>query len=471
MREVERDQVALGATADKTLDVPGQWRTVRCCAPSCAVLCCVFCCACYAFCCAVLCSVHARTLVLHCIVLCCVLCCVVLCCVVLCCVVLCCVVLCCVVLCCVVLCCVVLCCVVLCCVVLCCVVLCCVALCSVVLCCKPGYRAQYFPRSIARGSFGRLIPFPQVLFCFENSGTRYLGTPKGLRSHTRRSGDVYCGPSPFAWRLNVYDDATFDPSPIRVGTAVQLYHKAIDGFLTADQPMDRVVALPRLDTTDAKSNDSNFSDEDDVYQTFRRTAAARSDRLSVWAHDFGRRSTAEMTSDGTAQGVSPSPTPKSALQSVASVRFVRDFTFGDSLAALDRVPTPNSQDSKVPFVCAPGHLFWSQSFPLSHFCFARTKVFVCARARVCVYRAGPIVQNCTFSFSINRPKDVSGCPAALGDFSFNRFSCFALVLRFPTCVWVCVGVHKQLQWCCGVCVCARAQVCVACGIPLFPCSH
>ena len=77
----------------------------------------------------------------------------------------------------------------------------------------------------------------QVLFCFENSGRRYLSNdneeegpqPGGPRRH-----EVHCAPKPFAWRLRLYDDPTIDPSRIRAGNCVLLYHNETDGFLTAE---------------------------------------------------------------------------------------------------------------------------------------------------------------------------------------------------------------------------------------------
>ena len=38
--------------------------------------------------------------------------------------------------------------------------------------------------------------------------------------------------------------------------------------------------------------------------------------------------------------------------------------------------------------------------------------------------------------SINRPKDVQGCPAALEDFSFTAFLALFLFSRFSSCVFM-----------------------------------
>ena len=49
-----------------------------------------------------------------------------------------------------------------------------------------------------------------------------------------------------------------------------------------------------------------------------------------------------------------------------------------------------------------------------------------------LYHAEPTVQDCTVSFSIDRPKDVQGCPAAPEEFSFTAF--LALFLFVIMCV-------------------------------------
>ena len=74
----------------------------------------------------------------------------------------------------------------------------------------------------------------QVLFRFANSDLRYLHAVDRPRTSRSRSHEVNCAPQQFAWKLQVYDDATADPSSIRAGNPVLLYHKEIDAFLTAN---------------------------------------------------------------------------------------------------------------------------------------------------------------------------------------------------------------------------------------------
>ena len=68
-----------------------------------------------------------------------------------------------------------------------------------------------------------------------------------------------------------------------------------------------------------------------------------------------------------------------------------------------------------------------------------------------LYHTEPTVQDCPLSFSINRPKDLLGCPAALEEFSFTAFLAlflFALLI---------------------VCGCVRARVC-ACADSSWQCG-
>ena len=129
--------------------------------------------------------------------------------------------------------------------------------------------------------------------------------------------------------------------------------------------------------------------------------------------------------------------------------------------------------------CTPEHVLEGQCASPSHFCVDHKSLSlslclslsVCALVFVCVggewidflvfcrsaafisaelfsdtgegtgtnlYHAERTVQDCTFSFSMNRPKDVWDSSAVPEEFSFNRLSCSVFVLRFPTCV-VCWG--------------------------------
>ena len=86
----------------------------------------------------------------------------------------------------------------------------------------------------------------QVLFCFEGSGWRYLSADQRFGAGRQRSREVNCAPQRFAWGLHIYDDVTLDPSPIRVGNPLQLYHKEVDGFFTAELQTDSLDLKARL---------------------------------------------------------------------------------------------------------------------------------------------------------------------------------------------------------------------------------
>ena len=64
---------------------------------------------------------------------------------------------------------------------------------------------------------------------------------------------------------------------------------------------------------------------------------------------------------------------------------------------------------------------------------------------VCVCEGGGVgCQNFTCSSSINRPNDVSGCPAAPEGFCFTAFLALSLFSRFSSCVWG--GGGAQGEW-------------------------
>ena len=73
----------------------------------------------------------------------------------------------------------------------------------------------------------------QVLFRFAHSEWRHLNAIESPRSSSSRSHEVNCGPQQFAWRLQLYDDPVADPSDIRAGNPVMLYHQEMDGLFTA----------------------------------------------------------------------------------------------------------------------------------------------------------------------------------------------------------------------------------------------
>ena len=86
----------------------------------------------------------------------------------------------------------------------------------------------------------------QVLFRFAHSDWRHLNAIQESRSNNCRSHEVNCGPDQFAWRLQVYDDVLSDPSEIRAGNPLLLFHKEMDGFFTAKPRRDEESMVCRL---------------------------------------------------------------------------------------------------------------------------------------------------------------------------------------------------------------------------------
>ena len=102
----------------------------------------------------------------------------------------------------------------------------------------------------------------QVLFRFANSDWRHLNAIESPKTLDPRSHEVTCGPQHFAWRLQVYDDPTINPSDIRAGQPVLLYHNEIDGFFTATPFHSDAAATVAtvLSADDDASTDSDGSD-------------------------------------------------------------------------------------------------------------------------------------------------------------------------------------------------------------------
>ena len=138
----------------------------------------------------------------------------------------------------------------------------------------------------------------QVLFCCESSGRRYLSINKEESKtsaeepspNIHQPHEVHCAPHPFAWRLRIYDDPTIDPSPIRAGNCVLLYHKETDGFLTAElaptaevymtpvEPMEEVSS--ESGTSSSSANDVEVLDVPEfgtVYQSITAPSRARTE--------------------------------------------------------------------------------------------------------------------------------------------------------------------------------------------------
>ena len=118
----------------------------------------------------------------------------------------------------------------------------------------------------------------QVLFRFAHSEWRHLNAIQESRSHNGRSHEVNCGPDQFAWRLQVYDDIATDPSDIRAGNPVLLYHKLMDGFFTAKphhSDADSPVASDDSEDEASSSDDASECSAGDFLSTFEFGGARR----------------------------------------------------------------------------------------------------------------------------------------------------------------------------------------------------
>eukprot|EP00667_Euglena_gracilis_P000060 EG_transcript_60 len=95
-------------------------------------------------------------------------------------------------------------------------------------------RFRLLPRYKVRSEGERVRFLDQVLFCPEWDDSRFLhATSKPLSAHGS-AREVCCSFNQTCWTVRLYDDPTFEPRTVRLGTPVALFHAEIEAFLSAE---------------------------------------------------------------------------------------------------------------------------------------------------------------------------------------------------------------------------------------------